>query len=207
MMRFLFQGDSITDAGRKDYEKPQVTGGGYPRLLEAELTFNREECEVLNCGIGGNQLVDLFARWKRDCLDLKPDVLTILIGVNDVWHEGVRAEVFEQIYRIMLKETVRALPHVRIILMGAFVLHGPATDGTWESFDREVRVRRNITEKLAEEFHLGYVDLQKAFDRAQGNAPAAHWSGDGVHPTAAGHKLIAMAWKETAAEMGLCDTI
>ena len=86
-MRFLFQGDSITDAGRGDYESPRATGNGYPRLLEADLTFCLKESEVLNCGISGNRVVDLLARWKKDCLNLKPDVLTILIGVNDVWHE------------------------------------------------------------------------------------------------------------------------
>ena len=198
-MRFLFQGDSITDAGRGDYENPFATGNGYPRLLEAELTFKGEGYEVLNCGISGNRVVDLLARWKKDCLNLKPDVLTVLIGVNDVWHElgacnGVNKEVFEQVYRILLQETVKALPDIKIILMGAYVVHGPATDPEWEIFDSEVKARRDITRKLAAEFGLGYVDLQEAFDKAKAKAPASHWSADGVHPTAAGHKLIAEAW-------------
>ena len=208
-MRFLFQGDSITDAGRGDYENPRATGNGYPRLLEADLTFEQKECEVLNCGISGNRVVDLFARWKKDCLNLKPDVLTILIGVNDVWHElgdhnGVRAEIFEQIYRLLLQETLKTLPDIKIILMGAYVIHGPATDGAWEVFDSEVRARRDITARLAEEFGLEFVDLQEAFDRALESAPGSHFSEDGVHPTAAGHKLIAETWKEAAAKMGLC---
>lgn len=207
-MRYLFQGDSITDAGRGNYEEPRATGTGYVRLLEAELTYGRDGCEVLNCGISGNRVVDLLARWKKDCLNLKPDVLTILIGVNDVWHEfggrnGVGAELFEQVYGLLLGETLKALPDVRIILMGAYVLHGPSTDQEWETFDSEVRARREITEKLAGEFGLGYVDLQKVFDRAQEDAPAGHWSEDGVHPTAAGHKLIAMSWQKKAEEMGL----
>lgn len=198
-MRFLFQGDSITDAGRGDYENPFATGNGYPRLVEAELAFKGEGHEVLNCGISGNRVVDLLARWKKDCLNLKPDVLTVLIGVNDVWHElgacnGVNQEVFEQVYRILLQETVRTLPDIKIILMGAYVVHGPATDPEWEVFDSEVKARREITRKLAAEFGLGYVDLQEAFDKAVAQAPAGHWSADGVHPTAAGHKLIAEAW-------------
>lgn len=207
-MRFLFQGDSITDAGRGDYENPQATGSGYPRLLEADLTFNRKDCEVLNCGISGNRVVDLLARWKKDCLNLRPDVLTILIGVNDVWHElgdhnGVRAGLFEQVYRLLLKETLETLPDIKVILMGAYVIPGPATEEEWEVFSSEVKARRDITAKLAEEFGLGYVDLQKAFDKAQESAPAGHWSGDGVHPTAAGHELIAGTWKKKAAEMDL----
>lgn len=207
-MRFLFQGDSITDAGRANYESPYAMGTGYPRLLEADITFGQGGHEVLNCGISGNRVVDLLARWKKDCLNLKPDVLTILIGVNDVWHElnwgnGVRAEVFEQVYRILLKETLAALPDVKIILMGAYVTHGSATDGNWEVFDSEVRARREITRKMAEEFRLGYVDLQEVFDRAQENTEPERWSGDGVHPTAAGHELIARAWKDAVKREGI----
>lgn len=199
-MRYLFQGDSITDAGRTNYEDPHNMGSGYPRLLEAELTMT-EDCDVMNCGISGSRVVDLLARWKKDCLNLQPDVLTIFIGVNDVWHElgnhnGVAPELFEEVYRILLRETEKALPHVRTILMGAFVEHGPATDPDWEYFSREVGIRREITRRLAEEFHLGYVDLQQVFDGALKTFPAAHWTGDGVHPTAAGHELIAGAWKE-----------
>lgn len=207
-MRLLFQGDSITDAGREDYENPYAMGTGYPRLLEAELTFERDGYEIMNCGISGNRVVDLLARWKKDCLNLKPDVLTILVGVNDIWHEflfgnGIRKEIFEQVYRILLKETLEMLPDVKIILMGAYVMHGADTDGNWEVFHEEVKARREITQALAEEFQLGYVDLQKAFDKAQERFPAGYWSKDGVHPTAAGHQLIARAWKEAAVQYGL----
>nr|WP_289768325.1 SGNH/GDSL hydrolase family protein [uncultured Acetatifactor sp.] len=200
-MRYLFQGDSITDCGRGDYENPYATGCGYPRLLEAELMARDGDCEVMNCGISGNRVVDLLARWKKDCLNLKPDVITILIGVNDVWHElgnrnGVSAPLFEEVYRILLRETFAALPGVRMVLMGAYVIPGLATDPEWERFSGEVKARRDVTRRLAEEFRLDYVDLQEAFDEAQKKFPAARWSGDGVHPTAAGHELIAQAWKK-----------
>lgn len=199
-MRYLFQGDSITDAGRANYEDPHSMGSGYPRLLEADLTFE-QDCDVMNCGISGSRVVDLLARWKKDCLNLEPDVLTIFIGVNDVWHElggrrnGVDPEVFEDVYRILLRETRKALPGIRMILMGTFVTHGAATDPEWEVFSKEVKARRDITRKLAEEFGLEYVDLQEVFDHAQKSMPAPHWTVDGVHPTGAGHKLIAQAWK------------
>ena len=201
-MRYLFQGDSITDAGRTSYEDPHSLGGGYPYLLQADLQAVWD-CDVMNCGISGSRVVDLLARWKKDCLNLEPDVLTIFIGVNDVWHElgdrnGVNPRVFEDVYRILLREAFETLPNIRIILMGTFVTHGTATDPAWEVFNGEVKIRRDITRKLAEEFGLGYVDLQEVFDKAQKNLPASHWTADGVHPTAAGHKLIAQAWKKCA---------
>lgn len=199
-MRYLFQGDSITDAGRSDYADPHAMGTGYPRLLEAELTA-MEDCDVMNCGISGSRVVDLLARWKKDCLNLEPDVLTIFIGVNDVWHElgtrsGVDAPLFEEVYRILLRETRAALPDLKIILMGTFVTHGAATDPEWDRFYSEVKARRDITRKLAEEFGLAFVDLQQVFDEAQQKFPAGHWTQDGVHPTAAGHWLIAQVWKK-----------
>nr|WP_300831234.1 SGNH/GDSL hydrolase family protein [uncultured Acetatifactor sp.] len=200
-MRYLFQGDSITDCGRGDYSNPYATGCGYPRLLEADLMAKDGNCEVMNCGISGNRVVDLLARWKKDCLNLKPDVITILIGVNDVWHElgecnGVDTPLFEEVYRILLRETKAALPDARIVLMGAYVMHGPATDPEWETFNGEVGARREATRRLAEEFGTVYVDLQQVFDEAQKKFPASRWSGDGVHPTAAGHEIIARAWME-----------
>lgn len=202
-MRYLFQGDSITDCGRGDYGNPYATGCGYPRLLEADLMAQDGDCEVMNCGISGNRVVDLLARWKRDCLNLKPDVITILIGVNDVWHEfgnhdGVSVLLFEEVYRILLRETFAALPQTRLILMGAYVMPGPATTPDWDVFSGEVAARREVTRKLAEEFGLTYVDLQEAFDEAQKKFPVQRWTGDGVHPTAAGHEVIAVAWKKAA---------
>ncbi len=202
-MRYLFQGDSITDWGRGKYDDPHATGCGYPRILEAELTAADRDCEVLNCGISGSRVVDLLARWKKDCLNLKPDVLTILIGVNDVWHElgsqnGVAPALFEEVYRIVLRETFAVLPGIRIILMGTFVTHGTATDPEWETFYNEVKIRRDITRRMAQEFRLDYVDLQQVFDEAQEKQPAERWTIDGVHPTAAGHWLIAQAWKKAA---------
>lgn len=201
-MKYLFQGDSITDCGRGDHGDPHATGRGYVRLLEAELMAMDGDCEVLNGAISGDRVPRLLARWKEDCLNLKPDVLTILIGVNDVWHElgerhcGVAPALFEEVYRILLRETKAALPEIRIILMGAYLTHGTATDGQWDTFYGEVKTRREIAFRLAEEFGLEYVDLQQAFDEAEKRLPANHWTVDGVHPTAAGHWLIAQAWKK-----------
>ena len=202
MKKILFQGDSITDAGRLNQDDPGSFGSGYADLLACTLMYEDPQNRVYNCGISGNRVVDLYARWKKDCLNIKPDILTILIGVNDVWHEidfqnGVNAEKFEKVYRMLLEDTIKELPGIKIILMGAYLLSGTATIGEGkENFYSEVETRRNITKKLAEEFGLYYIDLQEAFDEALKLAPAEHWSYDGVHPSSAGHELIKRKWLE-----------
>ena len=202
MKKFLFQGDSITDAGRGT--EPTGGGYGYVTLIKSHLMYNPENV-VYNCGVSGNRIVDMYARWKKDCINLEPDVLTIMIGVNDVWHEldfnnGVDAEKFEMFYRLLLDETKKLLPDTRIILMGSYLMHGTATDAEpcgYDQFAADVKVRRDITEKLAKEYGLEYIDLQKKFDDAIENiAPASHWTPDGVHPSAAGYELIKRAWLE-----------
>ena len=202
MKRILFQGDSITDAGR-DRANDFFRGNGYPTIVSGRLGCDLpNEYEFLNRGISGNRVVDLYARWKKDCINLQPDILTILIGVNDVWHErdfqnGVEPEKFEFVYRLMLDEVKKKLPDTKIILMGAFLTEGTIAEGEdWKSFYDDVKIRRDITKKLAEEYKLEYIDLQKVFDDALAVAPANHWTAEGVHPQAGGHALIKKAWLE-----------
>lgn len=108
-------------------------GSGYPCLIQADLCLKRTDIEVLNCGISGNRVTNLLARWKKDCINLRPDVISILIGVNDVWHEqshqeGVDAELFEETYRVLLRYTKRMLPEKKLILLGAYLTHGTAAE-------------------------------------------------------------------------------
>lgn len=200
MTKILFQGDSITDAGRTTTNGGDALGAGYPLFIASELMMNDPSIQVINRGISGNRVVDLFARWKADCLNLNPDVLSILIGVNDVWHErlcnnGVEAEKFELVYRLLIEETLKKLPNIKIILMGAFLTEGTVAEGDdWQTFSDEVKIRRQITEKLAKEYNLTYIDLQKVFDGALKTAPASHWTAEGVHPSPQGHALIKKAW-------------
>lgn len=201
-MRILFQGDSITDCLRSSYDSGAFMGSGYPCLIQSDLCLNRTDIEVLNCGISGNRVTNLLARWKKDCINLRPDVISILIGVNDVWHElsqqeGVDAELFEETYRVLLRYTKRMLPEAKIILLGAFLTRGTAADGAqWVEFHRETALRNAITRRLAAEFGAEFLDLQRLFDEACEKLPPEHWTQDGVHPTAAGHRLIANAWEE-----------
>ena len=132
MKTVLFQGDSITDCGRNKESEINMAahlGFGYPNLVGGKLLFDHagEMYRCINKGISGNRVVDLYARWKIDALNFSPDVISILIGVNDVWHEvsrqnGVENERFEQIYRMLLEWTKTVLPDVKLILMEPFAL-------------------------------------------------------------------------------------
>lgn len=141
MKRILFQGDSITDCGRVREDNVHV-GSGYALLVKSQLGFeNPGEYEFYNRGISGNRIVDLYARIKRDIINLAPDYISILIGVNDVWHEfsmdnGVDADKFEKIYCMLIEEIREALPNVKIMIMEPFCLKGIATENTDEEPDK-----------------------------------------------------------------------
>ena len=200
----LFQGDSITDCGR-DREKALHNGRGYAHLTEAELTFL--EPGIYTCynrGISGNRVVDLYARIKKDMINLRPDYMSILIGINDVWHEygshnGVDAEKFEMVYGLMIEELQKALPELKLMLLEPFVLPGSATESNeehpdrWEYFVTECDKRAAAVRRLAEKYGLVFVPLQALFTKANEQHPGL-WLKDGVHPTPAGHRLIQNEW-------------
>ena len=200
-MRILFQGDSITDSGRRTsggcgYETDAV-GPGYPGLLKSRILRDhpdRDDIEFVNRAISGNRIVDLYARWKADAINLAPDILSILIGVNDSWHEdngnGVEPERAERIYRERLAWTKEKLPAVRLVLLEPFTL----PFGAGEHLAAEVRLRGAFTKKLAEEFGATFIPLQSLFDEACRTSKPQHWSADGVHLLPAGHQLVADAW-------------
>jgi len=202
MKTILFQGDSITDAGRSR-EFFWNPGVGYSTLIRGELglAYPGQYC-VLNRGISGNRIVDLYARIKADMINLKPDILSVLIGVNDVWHEieyknGVDAEKFYKIYSMLIEEIKEALPNTKLILLEPFVLKGNGTEEHWETFYTEVRKRAQKTEEAAQKYGLSFVALQEMFEDAAKRMPNEYWLMDGVHPTTAGHGLIKRAWMKT----------
>lgn len=204
----LFQGDSITDTGRaKEPGKEANKGYGYANMVAGELMANEPyKYKCFNRGIGGNRSIDLYARIKEDMINLKPDYMSILVGVNDVWHEyrwqnGLSAEKYERIYTLMIEELLEALPNLKIMILEPFVLPGTQTENTeehphrWDYFSREVPLRAAAAKRVAEKFNLPFVPLQKMFDEAEATAPShGYWLRDGVHPTQAGHTLIKRAW-------------
>ena len=206
-MRILFQGDSITDFGR-DYEDGNHLGRGYVLLTSAELGFkNPGKYEFLNRGISGNRITDVYARIKNDILNLKPDFLSLLIGVNDVWHDfkespnGVCAEKFCKIYDMLIEEIKTALPDIKIMLLEPFVLKASATELHWEKFRSEVEKRAEMVEKIAEKYGLPFVRLQKGFDELTERCEASYWLYDGVHPTPMGHEFIKSEWIKAFEEL------
>ncbi len=199
-MKILFQGDSITDAGR-DWNNDSQLGRGYAHLVEAALGFSEpNQHEFVNKGISGNRIVDLYARIKRDIINYKPDVMSILIGVNDVWHElgdspnGVDADKFFKIYSMLIEEIKEALPNIKIMILEPFVLEAGATENNWEFFKTETLKRAEMAKKIAEKFNLPFIPLQAGFDELAKKAPNNYWLGDGVHPTAKGHEFIKNEW-------------
>lgn len=203
-MKILFFGDSITDMGRKRGDDGHIYsyGNGYVYLVASEL-FSKEpgKYEIINRGISGNRIVDLYARIKADVWNEKPDCLSILIGVNDVWHElsenpnGVGLERWEKVYRMLIEDTKRHLPDTRIILCEPFVLHGSATDfeDRYEKF-ANVYGYAKVAKKLAKEYGLEFVALQEKFNQKAEEYGAQYYLYDGVHPDVAGAKLIATEW-------------
>ena len=201
-MKILFFGDSITDAGR-NYDAPVGTlnsyGAGYVRSVAGNLIGeNPSKYTIINRGISGNRIVDLYSRIKIDAWNFEPDVISILIGINDIWHEisrknGVELERYEKIYRMLLQETKEKLSNAKIILCEPFVLKGSATEEKMERF-LEVKEYAKVVKKLAEEFNCEFLPLQQKLEEKAKEFGEQYYLSDGVHPNVAGAQLIADEW-------------
>jgi lysophospholipase L1-like esterase len=202
----LFQGDSITDCGRSR-ENDGSMGSGYATMVAAELgAANPYRYQFYNRGVAGDRIVDLYARIRKDMINLKPDCMSILVGVNDVAHEykhrnGVDAAKFKMICGLIIEELKRELPALKIMLLEPFILPGSITEDTqdhpqrWAYYRDEVALRAMAAKEIADKYGLPFVPLQDAFTAANADAPEqSYWTFDGVHPTPAGHALIKRAW-------------
>lgn len=211
----LFQGDSITDGGRGRTDDPNhILGHGYAYLVAAELGEELAEAQpvFINRGVSGDRASDLYARWNEDALSLRPDLLSILVGVNDAGRamngdpSGV-TDRFERAYRHLLEETAEVLPETRIVLCEPFILNTGIPAGQWEQWKARIDHYRAVVRTLADEYGALFVPLQEMFEQAALRADAAYWVWDGVHPTTAGHRLIARQWLRTVESAGLLDEL
>ncbi|NLJ85303.1 MAG: SGNH/GDSL hydrolase family protein [Firmicutes bacterium] len=194
--RILFQGDSVTDCGR-DRNNPRSLGSGYPALIAAELwaRYPELQLDILNRGVSGDRVYDLTERWQKDCINLQPDWVSILVGINDTWRRydsGVSSPIskFKAAYRQLLHET-RLNTGAGLILCDPFVLPHPADRLAWRE---DLNPRIDVVRELAMEFSAIYIPLDGVFAAASTKAKPEFWAEDGVHPTLAGHGLIARVW-------------
>ncbi len=195
----LFTGDSITDCGREQpLGENGGLGNGYVALVNSLLDawYPQRRIRVLNTGISGNRVDHLAARWQTDILNHKPDWLSILIGINDVWRQfdnlnnadQVDIGRFQTTYRSLLEQ---ARPQLKgIVLMAPFYIEANVADPMRAQMDRY----SDVVEKLAGEFDAVFVNLQAAYDRFLAHRPTQSLCGDRVHPNQSGHMIIAKAF-------------
>jgi len=196
----LFQGDSITDCGR-NYDDAESLGVGYALMIAGSLghLYPEKHLRFINRGISGNRAVDLQGRWEKDCLELKPTWISIYIGINDTWRrfdsgDETTPEQFEASYRNLIERSRDSLD-AKLILVEPFVLPVPEDRKGWRG-DLDPKI--HIVRELAREYGALLVPLDGLFATASMKAEPAFWAPDGVHPSPAGHALIADAWMRTA---------
>jgi len=201
--KILFQGDSITDARRSrehasQANRQEALGSGYAWLAASSLLvqYSSLDLQIYNRGVSGNKVFQLSDRWDEDCLALEPNLLSILIGLNDIWHarngeyDGT-VEVYERDYHTLIERTRASLPRTSIVICEPFVLRCGAVDETWfPEFDEY----RAAARRVAQAHDATWVGFQAMFDEAIQYAPPEHWAEDGVHPSSAGAALMAQTW-------------
>jgi lysophospholipase L1-like esterase len=199
----LFQGDSITDGNRRRNEDPNhIMGHGYAFSIASCVgaDYPEKNYKFYNRGISGNKVTDLEKRWQADTLDLKPDVLSILVGVNDAnsvvfnRQPSVSVEEYEEVYDELLEKTRSELPEIILVLCEPFVLRVGRMNEKWEASYSDMLKRQAIVRKLSQKYDTVFVGFQEVFDKACEKVRCDYWIWDGVHPTVAGHELMAREW-------------
>lgn len=202
----LFQGDSITDAGRQRKRDsiandPRQLGTGYAFNIAARLLSERpdDNLEFFNRGNSGWKVPQLAGSWERNCINIKPDVLSIMIGINDYWHTVAfgrkfkgTVKTYETDYRDLLKRTVKELPGIKLVICEPYALRcGKHINDSWfPVFDQY----RGVSKKMADEFGALFVPFQSMFEKASKDTPLDFWARDGIHPSGPGAQLMALEW-------------
>ncbi len=198
----LFQGDSITDTGRSRQtigpNSGDSLGFGYARRIADRLLEENkyQYLQIYNRGISGDRIRDLESRWERDSLQLMPDLISILIGVNDTWNYlfsglGSSPEEYRNIYQQILEHTRQRLPDVQLVLCEPFILLTGEVTQEWEE---DISLRQASVQELASKFDAVFVPFQDALDEAARQISPHLLLDDGVHPTDKGHQVLSECW-------------
>ncbi|MES2828810.1 MAG: SGNH/GDSL hydrolase family protein [Bacteroidota bacterium] len=207
-LTILFQGDSITDGnhGREEWDLNHIMGHGYAYSIASRLGADHPEkhLKFINRGISGNRITDLAARWKPDTLDLQPDVLSILVGINDSdsylkdKSNGVSVKTYADTYRSLLDQTKAKYPKVHFVLGEPFTLPFSSIEAEKTERQRDVAARSAVVKQLAKEYNAAFIPYQQVFSDALKRAPEKYWIWDHIHPTVAGHEIMSRAWLKGA---------
>jgi lysophospholipase L1-like esterase len=199
----LFQGDSITDGRREAKNKNPndiiALGSGFVALAAKQLlnTYSEKKLKIYNRGLSGNRLPDLQKRWKEDTIEIRPNILSILIGVNDFWRtvdQGAKTTVedYRSQYRKLMEQTLSELPNIKTIICEPFAFKGVGyVSNAWYPNFLEYQ---QVTLSIAKEFNSIYIPFQKMFDNE--NKPSTYWTSDGIHPNTVGNEFLASVWMD-----------
>lgn len=203
--KVLFQGDSITDGGRgRNLDWNHVLGQDYAYLIASRLWYDNidKQLQFFNRGISGNRVTDLLDRWEKDALEIKPDILNILIGVNDSLaairgDKSFTVASYERDYRHLLNITKEVVSKTKMVICEPFILPVGKVKEQWQNWQIEIKPRQEVAKKLAQEFNAVFIPFQEYFTKALRKAPADYWIWDGVHPMPAGHEMMSRVWIDT----------
>lgn len=206
----LYQGDSITDCGRlravNDQppmaNDPHCLGNGYAAKTASKLLarFPDLDLQIYNRGISGNRITNMAARWEFGFAWMQPDVVSILIGVNDTWHgvakgtpeNGVDLPTYDRVYRQLLDRLKSSFPDVQLVICEPFALDCGAV--TKLNFHPDIDERQKLAKAVADDYADVWVPFQTLFNELTSIAPAKYWARDGVHPSPAGHERMSDFW-------------
>ena len=212
----LFQGDSITDGNRlrgkeNEWDLNHQMGHGYAFVVNALLgsRYPERNLKFINRGISGNRVADLYGRWKEDTLNLHPDVLSILVGINDcgstIYEDaGSDPDRFEKIYQLLIDEAKEQNPDLLLVLCEPFLLPVGERKEHFKEWNDLMKPLQEKTRLLAERNKTIFVPLQDKFNQLCEIRDPDYWVWDGVHPTVCGHQILADEWmKAVCPRLGL----
>lgn len=202
----LFQGDSITDGNRlkdNDWDLNHQMGHGYAYIINGTLgvKYPEKNLKFINKGISGNKASDLYARWIEDAININPDILSILVGINDceqfrLYGNSSDSVRFEKTYRLLLDDMLEHNPDVKIVLLEPFGLPVGERKDNFSEMYAILKGYQDATKRVAEDYGAIFIPLQEKFNELSEKYSPDYWSWDGIHPTVCGHQIIADEWME-----------